>query len=154
MKKIKKKRTYDPIRANRGVVYINHIPHGFYEDQLKKYFSQFGDVTRIRVARSEKTGRSKGHAFIEFRIPEVAQIAAETMDNYLMFKKTLKTAYIPPENQLHNFFRSNVKIVRMANGEKKIKSPKMKRIQAEVTKINSPVSDEQHLKRVDKSMKK
>lgn len=121
---------------------------------MKKYFSQFGDVTRIRVARSEKTGRSKGHAFVEFRIPEVAQIAAETMDNYLMYKKMLKTAYIPPEKQLHNYFRSNVKIVHTANGEKKIKSPKMKRVNAEVIKINSPITDEQHQKRVEKSLKK
>ena len=24
----------------RGVVYVSHIPHGFYENQMKKYFEQ------------------------------------------------------------------------------------------------------------------
>lgn len=154
VKHIKKTRTYDPIKANRGVVYVNHIPHGFYEEQMKKFFAQFGDVTRVRVARSEKSGKSKGHAFVEFRLPEVAEIAAETMDNYLMFKKVLKTTYIPPDKQTHNYFRSRVHIVRDANGEKHMNSARMLRQQIELKKINAPVSDEQHQKRVEKSLKK
>ena len=37
-----------------------------------------------------QTGRSRGYAFIEFEFPEVAAIAAESMNNYLMFGKLLK----------------------------------------------------------------
>lgn len=37
-----------------------------------------------------QSGRSKGYAFIEFLHPEVAKIAAETMNNYLMFNRLLK----------------------------------------------------------------
>lgn len=37
-----------------GVVYVGHLPHGFYEDQLMRYFSQFGTVERVRVARNKK----------------------------------------------------------------------------------------------------
>lgn len=37
-----------------------------------------------------QSGRSKGYAFIEFQHPEVAKIAAETMNNYLMFNRLLK----------------------------------------------------------------
>merc|ERR1712098_800538 len=32
---------------NRGVVYISHIPHGFYEKQMREFFSQFGSVTNL-----------------------------------------------------------------------------------------------------------
>lgn len=45
------------ISKSRGVIYVGHIPHGFYEDELRKYFSQFGEVTRVRVSRSRKTGK-------------------------------------------------------------------------------------------------
>jgi hypothetical protein len=37
----------DAARTQSGsssVVYLGHIPHGFYEEQMKGYFSQFGDV--------------------------------------------------------------------------------------------------------------
>ncbi|XP_076627035.1 MKI67 FHA domain-interacting nucleolar phosphoprotein [Colletes latitarsis] len=88
----------------RGIVYIGHIPHGFYEDEIKSYFEQFGQVTRVRVARSKKNGRSRGYGYVEFVFPEVAKIAAETMNNYLMCSRLLKATYIPPEEQHLGFF--------------------------------------------------
>lgn len=47
------------------------------------------------MARSKKTLRSRGYAYVEFRYREVAQIASETMNNYLMFGKLLKTGLLP-----------------------------------------------------------
>ncbi|EPB75876.1 hypothetical protein ANCCEY_05036 [Ancylostoma ceylanicum] len=57
--------------------------------QLWEYFTQFGKVVRVRVARSLKTGNHKGWAYVGFEDKEVAEIAAETMDGYLMFEKRL-----------------------------------------------------------------
>jgi RNA recognition motif-containing protein len=37
-----------------GVIYIGHLPWGFDEVGLKKYFEQFGKITRILVPRSSK----------------------------------------------------------------------------------------------------
>lgn len=81
-----------------GTVYVGRIPHGFYEKQMRDYFSQFGDITRLRVSRNKRTGASKHFAFIEFKLDEVAKIVAETMDNYLMFGHILKCKYAPQEN--------------------------------------------------------
>ncbi|KAG6868674.1 hypothetical protein C0993_012177 [Termitomyces sp. T159_Od127] len=81
----------------RGVVYIGRVPHGFYEDQMRGYFSQFGDVTRVRLSRNKKTGRSKHYGFIEFNSSSVAQIVAETMDNYLLKGHILKCKVIPKD---------------------------------------------------------
>lgn len=36
----------------RGVVYLGHVPHGFYEDEMRQFFSQFGKVTHINIPRS------------------------------------------------------------------------------------------------------
>ncbi|KAG8221904.1 hypothetical protein J437_LFUL006723 [Ladona fulva] len=93
---------------DRGVVFLNRIPFGFFENEIMKYFQQFGKVTRVRVARSRKTGNSKGFAYIEFKYPEVAKVAAETMNNYLMFNKILQAKYIPPEEQKYDYFRGVV----------------------------------------------
>ncbi|KAG1747049.1 RNA-binding domain-containing protein [Suillus paluster] len=82
---------------DRGVVYMGCLPHGFYEDQLKGYLSQFGDVTRLRISRNKRTGRSKHYGFIEFDSASVAQIVAETMDNYLLMGHILKCKVIPKE---------------------------------------------------------
>lgn len=65
-----------------SVVYLGHLPHGFYEDQMSKFLSQFGAIKRLRLARNLKTGKSQHHAFVEFEFPEVAAIVAQTMNKY------------------------------------------------------------------------
>ncbi|XP_055641643.1 MKI67 FHA domain-interacting nucleolar phosphoprotein [Toxorhynchites rutilus septentrionalis] len=95
LSKPNKKRPPVKEQSEKGIIYIKHLPHGFFEKQLRLFFSQFGDVTRVHVARSKKTLRSRGYAYVEFRYREVAQIAAETMDNYLMFGKILRTGMLP-----------------------------------------------------------
>lgn len=67
---------------------------------MRAYFTQFGDITRLRLSRNRITGRSKHYAFVEFSSAAVAKIVAETMDNYLMYGHILKCKYIP-EEQIH-----------------------------------------------------
>lgn len=49
------------------------------------FFAQFGRVTKVRVSRNKKTGAAKHYAFLEFASAEVAAIAAEAMDGYMLF---------------------------------------------------------------------
>ncbi|KAG9824767.1 RNA-binding domain-containing protein, partial [Aureobasidium melanogenum] len=83
-----------------GVIYIGRLPHGFFEAQMREYFSQFGDITHLRMARNKLTGRSKHYAFIEFGSAAVAEIVAKTMDKYLLFGHLLQVRRIPTE-QVH-----------------------------------------------------
>jgi nucleolar protein 15 len=98
-----------------SVVYLGHIPWGFFEEQIKGFFSQFGDIVRLKLSRSKKvsaaplacaaealtactqTGNSKGYAFIEFEHPDVAEVAASTMDKYMMFGRTLVCRVVPAD---------------------------------------------------------
>lgn len=43
-----------------GVIYLGHVPHGFYEDQIRDFFSQFGTVNKVRLSRSKKVGDADG----------------------------------------------------------------------------------------------
>ena len=57
---------------------------------MRSYFSQFGEITRLRLSRNRRTGKSKHYAFIEFADADVAGIVADTMNNYLLFGHILK----------------------------------------------------------------
>ncbi len=92
----------------RGIIYLSHIPFGFFEKEMYKFFSQFGSVTNLRLGRSKKTGGSRGYAFIEFRYADVAKIVAETMNNYLMFEKLLKCKVVPTEQVKASMFKGKV----------------------------------------------
>lgn len=74
----------------KHIIYIGRIPHGFYEKELRKYFTQFGEILNLRVSRNKKTGNSKHYGFIEFLHQTSAAIAAETMNNYLLFGHLLR----------------------------------------------------------------
>lgn len=90
--------------STKAVIYIGRLPNGFEERELKKYFSQFGEITQLRLSRNKKTGKSKHYAFIEFSNDKVAEIAVETMDNYLLMGHQLKCSVIQPENVNENIF--------------------------------------------------
>ncbi|CAL8240745.1 unnamed protein product [Merluccius merluccius] len=92
-----KKRPKKVSSLSPGVVYVAHLPKSLGEKELKIYFQQFGKILRLRLARSKKTGSSKGYAFLEFECDEVAKIVAETMNNYLMRERLIKCQLMPPE---------------------------------------------------------
>ncbi len=49
----------------------------------------------MRLSRNKKTGKAKHYAFLEFQYPEVAQIAADAMDGYFMFKQKIVAKVLP-----------------------------------------------------------
>ena len=83
------------------IVYLGHIPDGFYEKEMKKYFAQYGKVLRVKLFRSPKTNRSKGYAFIEFENYEVAKIASESMQGYMMMERQL-VSHVVPKEKIHD----------------------------------------------------
>ncbi|KAG2262558.1 hypothetical protein Bca4012_047006 [Brassica carinata] len=93
------------IENKATVLYIGRLPHGFYETEIEAFFTQFGTVKRVRVARNKKTGKSKHFGFIQFEDPEVAEIAAGAMNDYLLLEHMLQVRVIPPEQVKPNLWK-------------------------------------------------
>lgn len=93
LKKSEKKRN-KMVTVEPGIIRLSGLPHGFFERELFSYFSQFGKVTRLKLIRSKKTGASRGYAYIEFEDEDVARIASETMNGYLMFRSLIKSRLV------------------------------------------------------------
>lgn len=93
------------VKEDTGVIYIGRLPHGFYEHEMRSYFSQFGPIRNLRVARNKQTGRPKHFAFVEFEEESTAAIVAKTMDNYLLFGHILKCSVIPKEQVHEELFK-------------------------------------------------
>ena len=126
-----------------GTVYVGRIPHGFYEKEMRAYFSQFGDITKLRLSRNKRTGASKHFAFIEFAHDSVAKIAAEAMDNYLMFGHILKCKYATPGSVHPDVWKGANKKYR------KIPHEKLEREQ-----LAAPKTEEKWQKKIDKEQRK
>ncbi|PIA53535.1 hypothetical protein AQUCO_00900249v1 [Aquilegia coerulea] len=97
-RKLPNQKVQEPLENTATVLYIGRIPHGFYEDEMREFFKQFGAIKHLRIARSRKTGKSKHFGFIEFESPEVAKIVADCMHNYLLLEHMLQVHLIPQEH--------------------------------------------------------
>jgi len=47
-------------------IYIGNLPYRANERDLRKRFSQYGQIRDVRIVKDRSTGRSKGYAFITF----------------------------------------------------------------------------------------
>lgn len=83
------------------VVYLGHIPTGFFEAEIRNFFSQFGKVRRVKLFRSKKTGNSKGYAFVQFETTDIAEVAAEAMDGYMFGDRKL-VAHVVQKEKCHS----------------------------------------------------
>jgi len=117
-----------------SIIKILRLPHGFYEYELFKFFSQFGHIEGVRVDRS-KGGNRATRAFIRFGDSEVATIAKDAMNGYIMFGKRIDVSisdFKPPMNTYYT--RDNVIKAFKDNKKKMIEIDE--KIQTEINNYN------------------
>lgn len=142
------KRPWGP-KPDRGVICVSRIPFGFFEDEMRTFFEQFGTVTRVRLSRN-KYGRSRHYGFVEFEDKEVANIVADTMDGYMMFGRILQVQYIPYVNVHPDTFKFANKPVKIIDWEKRNR----KKVNVERTAEQVDAINQRNIQREAKLRKK
>jgi nucleolar protein 15 len=87
-------------KSPSDIIYIGHIPAGFEEKEMRKFFTQFGDVVRLKLVRNKKTLASRGHAFIKFNNVDTAVTVSESMNGYFIGERQL-VSHVVPRNKVH-----------------------------------------------------
>ena len=90
-----------------AVLYVGHIPYGFYEEAQFQFFSQYGKVTRLRLSRDPKTNRYRGYGFVEFEDAAVAHEVCKEMNGYTMYGKRLRVHLVSPDKLHAQVFRNS-----------------------------------------------
>ncbi|EGC28909.1 hypothetical protein DICPUDRAFT_85031 [Dictyostelium purpureum] len=96
------KKSLDYILGVKGAtIKITKLPKGFNETELFRFFKQFGNIKGVRVDRTTN-GKFSTQAFIRFTDAEVAKIARDAMNGYIMFGKKLNVevlnAWVPHQD--------------------------------------------------------
>ncbi|KAL9914918.1 poly(U)-binding-splicing factor half pint-like isoform 2-T2 [Glossina fuscipes fuscipes] len=71
-------------------VYVGSISFELKEDTIRAEFLPFGPIKSINMSWDPITQKHKGFAFVEFEIPEGAQLALEQMNGALMGGRNIK----------------------------------------------------------------
>ncbi|EFC44074.1 predicted protein [Naegleria gruberi] len=79
---------------------IRKLPHGFYEEEVTKFFSQVGTVINVRVPRSKNTGHPLNKAYVQMEDPEIAKMIVETFDYYLLNDRVIRVSMLDGDNPL------------------------------------------------------
>ncbi|KAH3763342.1 MKI67 FHA domain-interacting nucleolar phosphoprotein [Pelomyxa schiedti] len=84
------RRTQREAPQKDGIIMLTNLPTGMEEEELRQYFSQFGEVIGVRMPRSRLTSKPRHYAFVRFKLRPVAEIAAQAIDDYMMMGKVIK----------------------------------------------------------------
>jgi len=71
-------------------VYVGSISFELREESIKNAFIAFGPIKSINMSWDPITQKHKGFAFVEFEMPEAAQLALEQMNNVQVGQRQIK----------------------------------------------------------------
>lgn len=84
-------------------VYVGSISFELKEDTIRQAFLPFGPIKSINMSWDPVTQKHKGFAFVEYEIPEAAQLALEQMNGVMIGGRNIKVQQSP--KNLDNILR-------------------------------------------------
>lgn len=156
------KNLVDSLKAKKyrdaSVIYIGHLPALFGEFELLSLLKQFGGtITHVRISRSEKTGNSRGYAFIRILESEIASIIVNTLSGYLLFsQKSIGTHkrfvchIVPPEKVHPRLFLKRTCAIAMSKARKqqKLLLSKQSKSLSKLSAVNEKLLQQEQKKRM------
>lgn len=80
-------------------LYVGNLPYSVNSDELRKVFSEFGEVVDVVVISDKYSGRSKGFGFVTFATEDMARKAVEAMNGKEMGGRNLVVNVARPPKQ-------------------------------------------------------
>jgi len=61
-------------------IYVGNLPYNTSEEDMKKAFAEFGEVTSVAIIKDKVTGQSRGFGFVEMATDSEGKVAIEAMN--------------------------------------------------------------------------
>ncbi len=84
-------------------LYIGNLSYELNEEQIKKMFSEFGEVTSVNVITDKYTGRSKGFGFVEMTNDDEAQAAISALNGKTINNRDITVNVARPKADHDNY---------------------------------------------------
>jgi RNA recognition motif-containing protein len=77
-------------------IYIGNLAREVTEDELRKAFEAFGQVTSVNIIKDRYSGESRGFAFVEMATKSEAQAAITGLNGTSLGERTLSVSEARP----------------------------------------------------------
>ena len=71
-------------------MYIGNLSHDVTEDDLRNAFSEFGEVSSVKIIIDKFSGRSKGFGFVEMPSNSEADQAIKALNGKMLSGRSIK----------------------------------------------------------------
>ena len=80
-------------------MYIGNLAHDVTEDDLRNAFSEFGEVSSVKIIIDKFSGRSKGFGFVEMPDNSEADQAIKALNGKVFNGRSIKVNQAEPQKK-------------------------------------------------------
>ncbi|MCM8530184.1 MAG: RNA-binding protein [Lentisphaeraceae bacterium] len=77
-------------------IYVGNLSYSATEEDIKEFFSAYGEVKSVRIIMDKETGRSKGFSFVEMPNADEANAAIEAAEGAEFQERNLRVNEAKP----------------------------------------------------------
>jgi cold-inducible RNA-binding protein len=86
-------------------LYVGNLPFGASEEDLKKLFSEVGEVQSVKIVTNSYSGRPRGFGFVEMTSEADAKKAISLLNGKNLMDRTLVVSEARPQKKRGGEFR-------------------------------------------------
>ena len=80
-------------------MYVSNLSFNIQDEDLREFFTPFGEVTSAKIINDRETGRSRGFGFVEMSDDEAAKKAIAELDGATVDGRQMKVMEAKPKEQ-------------------------------------------------------
>jgi len=80
-------------------IYVSNLSYAVQDEDLREFFTEYGEVSSAKVIMDKYTNRSKGFGFVEMPDDAAAQKAIEELDGGMVDGRAIRVAIAKPKEE-------------------------------------------------------
>ena len=80
-------------------IYVSNLSFNVQDEDLKEFFTPYGEVTSAKVINDRESGRSRGFGFVEMSDDEAAKKAIAELDQATVDNRTIRVMEAKPKEE-------------------------------------------------------
>ena len=85
-------------------IYVSNLSFNVQDEDLREFFTPFGEVTSAKIINDRETGRSRGFGFVEMSDDEAAKKALAELDGATVDGRQMKVMEAKPKESKSGSF--------------------------------------------------
>jgi RNA recognition motif-containing protein len=78
-------------------IYVSNLSFNVQDEDLREFFTPYGEVTSAKIINDRETGRSRGFGFVEMSDDEASQKAITELNDASVDGRTIKVMEAKPK---------------------------------------------------------